>query len=126
MKSLDSLNKVAADTQTVFLYLPEQGKKIDKATQKKIDNAAEKVRAEKMKVACYSLDPKSSDYSDVTTDIPAPCILILVKAKGMSVLKKEEFTEAKLAEAYKLALNAPHGCGCTGYGFSSAGAANMQ
>lgn len=106
LKSLASLNEVAAEQDAVFVYLPAKGQRLDESAGKKIEAAADKARS--MKVGIYSLAEESEDYRSVKSQVPVPCVLALVKGRGMSVVSRD-ITEGNLLQAL-IAASRPSGC----------------
>lgn len=115
LKDMASLNKAAARQNAVFLYLVGKGKKVDDAVKMQIEQAAGKAQTGGMIMGLYTLDTGSQDYSQITSQVPAPCVLAMVKGRGMSVVSGE-ITEAKLIQAI-VAASRPSGC-CPGGGAS--------
>ena len=120
LKDLASLNQVAAQTNAVFLYLPDKGRGADEAVKRQIEQAAGKAQSGGTKMACFTLDAGSPDYAKVTSQVPAPCVLAMVKGRGMSPVTGE-ISEGKLLQAIVAASRPSSGCGPSGCGPSSAG-----
>lgn len=114
LKDMASLNKVAAQQNAVFMYLVEKGRGTDAAVKRQIEQAAGKAQQSGgMKMALYTLDTGSKDYAQITSQVSAPCVLAMVKGRGMSVVSGE-ITEAKLLQAI-VAASRPSAC-CPGSG----------
>lgn len=113
LKDMASLNQVAAQTNAVYMYLYEKGRGADEAVKRQIELAVGKAQSGGMKVALYTLDAASQDYAQITSQVPAPCVLAMVKGAGMSVVSGE-ITEGRLLQAL-VAASRPSGC-CPGGG----------
>jgi hypothetical protein len=121
LTGLADLNKVAAQTQAVFIYLPKKGQEPIESVKQEIEKAAGKVQSGGKKMGCYTLDANSDDYVKVTSQIPSPCVLAMVKGGGGSAVSGE-ITEAKLLQAIVTASRpASSGCGPSGCAPSTPG-----
>jgi hypothetical protein len=109
LKDMASLNQVAAQKNAIFMYLFEKGRGADEAVKRQIEQAAGKAQFGGMKMALYTLDASSKDYAKITSQVPAPCVLAMVKGGGISVVSGE-ITEGKLLQAI-VAASRPSGCG---------------
>ena len=117
LKGMASLNEVAADTTAVFVYLAERGQKPSKAIKRNIERAADKSKSKGMAVSFYMLDDSSEDYAQITSQTPAPCVLVMAKGCGASAVSGD-ITEEKLLAAI-VAASRPSSCGPSGCGPSS-------
>lgn len=117
LAGLADLNQVAAQQNTVFVYVTGKGQKPVESVKQQIAKAAGKAQAGGMKTGCYMLDANSDDYARITSQTPAPCVLAMVKGGGSSVVSGQ-ITEDKLLEAALTASRAsscgPSGCGPSG------------
>ena len=121
LTGLADLNKVAAQTQAVFIYLPKKGQEPIESVKQEIEKAAGKVQSGGKKMGCYTLDANSDDYVKVTSQIPSPCVLAMVKGGGGSAVSGK-ITEAKLLQALVTASRpASSGCGPSGCAPSTPG-----
>ena len=111
---------MAAEKDAVFVYLAEKGQKPNENVQKEIEGAASKARSGGTVVAFFALDDDSSEYKEVIEQVPAPCVLAMVKGRGMSVVSSG-ITEGKLLQALVAASRPSGGCGPSGCGPSSSG-----
>ena len=109
LKDMASLNQVAAEKNAVFVCLSEKGRGVDEVVKRQIEQAAGKAQSGGMKMVLYTLDAGSKDYAQITSQVPAPCVLAMVKGRGMSVVTGE-ITEGKLIQAI-VAASRPSGCG---------------
>jgi hypothetical protein len=119
LDSLASLNKSAANLDAVFVFISGKNDEKDPEIKKEIENAAGKFQSSGSSIAAYTLVKVSKDYAQITGQVPAPCVLAMVKGKGMSVVS-DNITEAKLLEALVTASR-PSNCGPSGCGPASPG-----
>jgi len=119
LKSLVSLNKVASEKDAVFVLLPAGSDEEVKDIEAQIGAAADKIISRGTTVAAFTLDKNTKDYAQVNSQVPAPCVLAMVKGRGMSVVAKD-ITEANLLQALVAASRASNcgpadaGCGPSG------------
>jgi len=119
LDSLASLNKVAANLDAVFIFISGKNDEKDPDIKREIENAAGKYQASGSSIAAYALVKVSKDYAQITGQVPAPCVLAMVKGKGMSAVSND-ITEVKLLEALVTASR-PSNCGPSGCGPDAAG-----
>jgi len=119
LASLASLNEVAVDKDAVFIFLPAKGGKQTGAIREQVEAAAKKAQSRGSAVAAYTLTSEAEDYTQVTGQVPAPCVLVMVKGAGAAPVTGE-ITEAKLLEAL-VAASRPSSCGPSGCGPSGCG-----
>ena len=84
--SLASLNQEAPLKDAVFLYLPMKGQEPDENVKKEIEAAAGKAQSQGTMTAFYVLDEGSEDYLQLTSQVPAPFVLVMVKGSSMTVV----------------------------------------
>jgi len=108
LESLASLNDVAAQKDAVFLYLPAKGQRPDESVKKEIEKAAGKAQSQGTMMALFVLDEGSGDYAQVTSQVPAPCVLAVVKGIGDSVATTN-ISEVNLLQSLVTASR-PSGC----------------
>ena len=118
LKNLAALNEVAAQKDAVFLYVPKAGQGPEETVKQQIEQAADKAQSGGTKMSFYTLDDGSQDYAQVTSQMPAPCVLVLVKGRGMSVVSSD-ISEGKLLEALVTASRPSGGCCPSGSGSAS-------
>ena len=114
LKNLASLNELAARKDAVFLYLPEKGRGPDKTVKLQIEKAAGKAKSGGTKMAFFTLDDGSHDYAKVTSQVPAPCVLAMVKGGSVSTVSGD-ISEGKLLQAI-VEASRPSGCDPSGCG----------
>ena len=109
------LNKLAADTTAVFVFVP--GRTPDSAAPPKaqMEAAARTIAAKgSNKVSLFTLKTDSPDYEQIATQVTVPGVLALVKGRGMKAASGE-ITETKLVQAF-VAASSAGGCGSGGGG----------
>ena len=118
LKSLTSLETLAAGDTAVFLFVPAEDQKDVEAIRTTILAAAEKItlRTRGTKIALHRLAKDSENYAQIIERTPAPCVLAMVKGAG-TVAVSGEITEQKLLKAYVNASRpksscCPPGAGC--------------
>ena len=119
LSSLASLNQVAADKSAVFVFLPAADGKQTEAIKAQVESAVKKSQARGSATIAYTLSRDAKEYTEVTKQAPAPCVLVMVKSAG-AVPVSGEITEAKLLEALVTASR-PSSCGPSGCGPSGCG-----
>ncbi|MBP1609278.1 MAG: hypothetical protein H6Q04_1513, partial [Acidobacteria bacterium] len=97
-----------AQKDAVFLYLPAKGQTPDDQVKKEIEKAAEKAQSQGTKMGLFVLDDGSQDYAQVTSQVPVPCVLAVVKGGGSSAATNN-ITEGNLLQSL-VAASRPSGC----------------
>ena len=115
LRSLASINEVATDKDAVFVFLPGKDEAKAQTIRKNIDAAALKIKSSGKVLAAYTLDRGVEGYAQVTQQTPAPCVLAMVKGRGMAVARAP-VTEEKLLQAFVAASRPSTGCGPGGCG----------
>ncbi|MFC1461087.1 hypothetical protein ACFLQR_01030 [Verrucomicrobiota bacterium] len=115
LDSLASLNKVAGEKDAVFVFLSSGNEESEKTARNEIEAAARKIMSRGTTMAAYILKKDTRDYAQVTSQVPVPCVLAMVKGRGMGVAK--DITEANLIQAL-VAASRPSGCGPAAAGSS--------
>jgi hypothetical protein len=108
LESLASLNDLAVQRDAVFLYLPAKGQSPDENVKKEIEAAAGKAQLQGTRMALFVLDEGSQDYAQVTSQVPAPCVLAMVNGTGNSAATTN-ITEGNLLQSL-VAASRPSGC----------------
>jgi hypothetical protein len=120
LDSLASLNKVAANQNTVFVFIPAKGTQIvDKQTTDAIASARQKIESKGAKLGLYTLQSSSPEYANIAAQLTPPCMLVMSKGCSMGTASGP-ITEEKLLQAY-VASSRAGGCGPSGCGPSSSG-----
>ena len=104
--TLDELKTVAANTDAVFVFVPGT---ISAAPTAQMQAAAKTIAAKGSKVGVFILKTSSPDYKNLAAQVPVPCVLALVKGRGMSPVSGE-ITETKLVQGF-VAASSASGCG---------------
>ena len=109
LKSLEDLNEVAATQDAVFVYLADKDAGPQEAVKQQIEKAKKGTEAGGLKTALFILATDSKDYAQVTRQASAPCVLAMVKGRGMKVVGSN-ITEGALLNAIAAASNPSGGC----------------
>jgi hypothetical protein len=120
LDSLASLNKVAADTDAVFVFLAADSRQGDQTITSQIEAAAKTLQSNGIRISAFTLKKDSLDYTQLAKQSSIPCVLAMVKSRGMSGVSGE-ITDTKLVQAFVTASRptsgcSPAGCGPTGCG----------
>ncbi|MHC4361094.1 MAG: hypothetical protein ACYSTN_09960 [Planctomycetota bacterium] len=107
--SLVSLNKVAADTDAVFVLLVAEDQQGNQAITREIEAAAKKIQSNGNRICAFKLKKDAPDYAQLAKQFPIPCVVAMVKGRGMSAVSGD-INEAKLVGAFVTASR-PSGCG---------------
>ncbi len=91
----------------MFVFLPSPDEESTRTARKEIEAAADKIISRGTTMAAFILDKDARDYAQVIRQAPAPCVLAMVKGRGMSVANN--ITEANLIQAIVKASR-PSGC----------------
>jgi len=111
--SLSDLNKVATANDAVFVYLPAQDGTSNDLPLAAMTDAASRINTQGHKVALFTLEAGSQDYTQLAAQTSVPAVVALVKGHGMSAVNGV-ITETKLIQAFVAAGSAtcgPNGCG---------------
>jgi len=108
ISALSELNTVAADTNAVFVFLPDSKEKTGDVPTAQIQSAVRTIEARGSKLGVFTLKPGGRDYEQITAQVAVPGVLAMVKGRGMSAVSGE-ITEAKLVQAF---VGASSGGGC--------------
>ena len=117
LDSLASLNKVAADTDAVFILFAADDQESSQAATKQIEAAAKTIRGSGTRVSAFRLKQGTADYANLTKQLSVPCVLAMVKGRGLSGVSGE-ITETKLVQAFVAASRPASGCCPPGSGAS--------
>lgn len=108
--SFADLNRLAAQTDAVFLFLPDKNGKLPSDAVK---GAAAKIEKQGQKCGLFTLKTSSPDFGQLTSQATLPAVLVMVKGKG-TIWVSGDITEEKLAQGFVAASRAA-GC-CSGGG----------
>jgi len=120
LDSLASLNKVAANQDAVFVFVPAKDNDIvSKEITDAIASAEQKLKAKGIKLGLYTLQPSSPEYASLAAQLTLPGMVVMSKGLGMGSVSGG-ITEDKILQAY-VASSRAGGCGPSGCGPSSPG-----
>jgi hypothetical protein len=120
LDSLASLNKVAVNQDTVFVFIPAKGSDIvSKETIDAIASAEQKIKSTGARIGLYTLQAGSPEYANIAAQLTPPGMLVMSKGRGMGSVSGG-ITEEKILQAY-VASSRAGGCGPSGCGPSSSG-----
>lgn len=94
--SLASLNQVAAQ-KDVFLYLPLTDQGPDDKIKDEIELAASKAQSKGRSIAFFALDQGSEDYGQLTSQVPAPFVLVINNGCNLSSVPSNITTETGMS-----------------------------
>ena len=114
LDSLASLNKVAADTEAVFILFAADDQESSQAAVKQIEAAAKTIRGGGTRISAFRLKQGTADYANLTKQLSVPCVLAMVRGGGMSGVLADQITETKLVQAFVAASRPASGCCPTG------------
>ncbi len=109
LDSLASLNKVATDTDVVFVLLAAEDQQGSQTITKEVEAAAKKIQSNGSRICAFRLKKDAPDYAQLAKQVSVPSVVAMVKGGGMSAVSGE-INEAKLIEAFVTASR-PSGCG---------------
>lgn len=112
LESFVKLQDVAADEDAVFVYVPEKERGPEQEITQQIETAAGRTQAGGLKTAFFMLDVDSRDYSRVKRQLSVPCVLAMVKGRGMEVVTSD-ISEATLTAAMMKAWSSSGGGCCS-------------
>ena len=115
LDSLASLNKIAGDTDAVFVFLATDSQQGDQTITSQIKAAAKTLQSNGIRISAFTLKKDSLDYTQLAKQSSIPCVLAMVKGRGMSGVSGE-ITDTKLVQAFVTASRSVSGCGPSGCG----------
>ena len=110
LDSLASLNKVAADSDAVFILLAADDQERNQAATKQIEAAAKTIRSNGVRISAFRLKQGAPNFADFTKQLSAPCVLAMVKGAGMRGVSADQIAETKLVQAFVTASRPSSGC----------------
>ena len=78
------------------------------------------IEAQGQKIGLFTLKTDSPDYAQVAAQISVPCVLAMVKGRGM-IPVSGDITETKLIQGFVAASSSGGGCGPASGGCGPAG-----
>lgn len=118
--TLAELNVAAKDMGGVFVFLAGKNDPLIKMPLVQMRGAAKTIEARGQKIGLFTLKADSPDYAQVAAQMAVPCVLAMVKGRGM-IPVSGDITEAKLIQGFVAASSAGGGCGPSGCGPGAAG-----
>jgi hypothetical protein len=115
LRALSELNKVATDTEGVFLVLPSTNGNRTAEIQKEVLTAASTITAGGTRMGTFLLSREAQEYDGFVKRIGAPAVLAICKGRGMAGIPDGQVTQNNLLRAF-LSASAPSGCGPSGCG----------
>jgi hypothetical protein len=109
LNTIKTLNTVAMDKGGVFVFLPGTNQAQTDAIRTVIEKTAEKAKSRGTVIGAYILNNTSQEYLQISSKSPAPCVLVMVKKAGASVVSGE-ITEEKLLQALITASRPASSC----------------
>ena len=110
LESLSELNKVALDQDAVFIFVPAKKDEVASGTTKTaVLSAQKKLDSNNIKAGLYTLRAASPDYSEISSQVQLPAVLVACKGRGMSAVSGE-VTETKLLQTFMAASQAGGCC----------------
>jgi hypothetical protein len=107
--SLASLNEAAVDTDAVFIFLATEDKQQMQPVTSEIEAAARKIQTNGTRITAFTLEKSAPEYAQLAKQFPIPCVLAMVKGRGMNGVTGE-INEAKLLQAFVAASRASSSC----------------
>lgn len=109
LDSLASLNKVAMNSDGVFILFAGDDEQTNQSAMRQIETAAGKIQAGGKRISAFKLKKGTQDYAQVANQFSPPCVLAMVKGCGASGVSGE-ITETKLIQAFVTASQPSSGC----------------
>jgi len=115
LTSFASLDTFANGYEGVFIVLVSKEAEVTTLVTSAIDSAIKAIGSRNIHMGRFRLAGVSPDYNEIATQMPPPCVLVLVKGKGMRGVRGNDITTTKLLQAYTAAIQ-PSGCCPSGSG----------
>lgn len=110
LDSLGSLNNLAMNKDTVFIFIPAKGEEAaTKTTSEAIQSAKRTLESKGLRIGIYTLRSSSPEYPGIAKQLSLPGMLVLSKGRGMGTVSGE-MTETRLLQAF-VASQSVGGCG---------------
>jgi len=111
LDSWGDLNTVAADTDAVFVFVPETGNiLIDDVTRTAVTDVRQYLESSNIKVGLYTLSYDAPDYSEISLQFELPAIIVASKGLGVLVLPCSSVDEYSLLQAFQACCDTSSGC----------------
>ncbi len=109
LESLSELNKVALDQDVVFVFIPAKRDEVaSDATRAAVLSGQRTLNSSNIEVGLYTLQTASPDYSQISSQVQLPAVLVAYKGRGMSAVSGE-VTETRLLQSF-MAVSRAGGC----------------
>jgi hypothetical protein len=105
------------DTDAVFIFLATEDNQQMQPVTSEIEAAARKIQMNGIRITAFTLEKSAPNYAQLAKQFPIPCVLAMVKGRGMSGVTGE-INEAKLLQAFMAASRATSSCCPPGAGSS--------
>jgi hypothetical protein len=109
LAAFSSLDTLANGFDGIFVLLVNKEEEKTASVTSAIDSAITAIGSRNIKIGLFQLAGTSPDFNDVATQMPPPCVLVLVKGKGMRGVRGNDISTTKLLQAYTGAMQ-PSGC----------------
>ena len=110
LDSLASLNKVAAETDAVFILLAAEDKLKMGAIRKEIEAVMKMIQGSGSRICAFTLKKDAPNYARFAKQFSIPCVLAMVRNRSTGVVSGD-ITESKLLQAFVRASRPASGCG---------------
>ena len=117
LDSLASLNKVATNSDAVFVFLAAEAQQSNQVITREVEAAAKKIQSNGNSICAFRLKKDAPNYAQLAKQFSIPCVVALVKGRGMSAVSGQ-INEAKLVGAFVTASRPSSGCCPPGAGQS--------
>jgi hypothetical protein len=109
LSSLASLNTQAQNFDGVFLLVTANPAEKTPGLEKEIGAAIASIGSRGVRMGSFQLSLEAPDYAMITAQMPPPCVLVLVKGKGMRGVPGNEVNQNRLLQAF-LSAQQPSSC----------------
>lgn len=109
LPSLASLDTLAANFDGVFILMVKDEAEKTKAITQEIGNAAATITAKGMRMGAFQLAVGSPEFESLSTQVPSPGVIVVVKGHGMRAVAGNNITRTNLLQACIAAMQ-PSGC----------------
>jgi len=104
--SLADLNKLAVDTDAVFMYLPgKDADSLQEAPTSQLEAAVKTIKTQGVTVEIFTLKTDAPEYTQLASQMTVPGVIAMAKGRGM-VLVKGDITENSLIQGFVAASSA--------------------
>jgi hypothetical protein len=112
LATLADLNKVAAETDGVFVYLPgDDTDTAHAAPTSQIEAAVRTLKTQGITLGIFTLKTEAPEYAQLASQMAVPGVVVMAKGQGM-VPVKGDITENSLIQSF-VAASSAGGCGAS-------------